>query len=96
MVQRGFNVIAVSRERSGIGGVQTASDVQKMFDGATAKFADVTSIDSLRECALDAPVDVVVSCLASRTGGVKDSWDIDYQVRLGTLFKEDSWGKEGS
>lgn len=23
-------------------------------------------------------VDVVVSCLASRTGGLQDSWDIDY------------------
>lgn len=81
MVKRGFNVVAVSRERSGIGAVQSASDVRQMFKGATVKFADVTSVDSLRESALDVPVNVVVSCLASRTGGIKDSWDIDHQVR---------------
>lgn len=43
-------------------------------------FGDVTSLDSLRQTAFSQPVDVVVSCLASRTGGKKDSWDIDYQV----------------
>ena len=29
--------------------------------------------------------DVVVSCLASRTGGVKDSWDVDYQATKNVL-----------
>jgi divinyl chlorophyllide a 8-vinyl-reductase len=29
--------------------------------------------------------DVVVSCLASRTGGIKDSWDIDYQATKNVL-----------
>jgi divinyl chlorophyllide a 8-vinyl-reductase len=43
-------------------------------------FGDVTNLDSLRATAFKQPVDVVVSCLASRTGGKKDSWDIDYQV----------------
>lgn len=40
----------------------------------------MTNLDSLRKTAFAGPVDVVVSCLASRTGGKKDSWDIDYQV----------------
>ena len=30
-------------------------------------------------------VDVVVSCLASRTGGKKDSWLIDYQATKNVL-----------
>jgi divinyl chlorophyllide a 8-vinyl-reductase len=30
-------------------------------------------------------VDVVVSCLASRTGGIKDSWEVDYQASLNCL-----------
>ena len=34
----------------------------------------------LAKVAFREPVDVVVSCLASRTGGKKDSWDIDYQA----------------
>lgn len=50
------------------------------FAGANVVFGDVTNLDSLRATAFKQPVDVVVSCLASRTGGKKDSWDIDYQV----------------
>jgi hypothetical protein len=30
-------------------------------------------------------VDVVVSCLASRTGGIKDSWAVDYQATLNSM-----------
>lgn len=49
--------------------------------GADVRFGDVTDLDSLRSVAFKDSVDVVVSCLASRTGGKKDSWDIDYQAR---------------
>jgi hypothetical protein len=52
------------------------------FAGAQVVFGDVTNLQSLRDTAFGQPVDVVVSCLASRTGGKKDSWAIDYQVRL--------------
>ena len=45
------------------------------------RFGDVSDPASLRAVAFRDPVDVVVSCLASRTGGKKDSWDIDYQAR---------------
>ena len=39
------------------------------FQGADVRFGDVSSKDSLRSVAFSEPVDVVVSCLASRTGG---------------------------
>lgn len=81
MIKRGFNVTAVARERSGIGGGQSAKDVQAEFEGAECRFADVTDAASIRDNVLSKPADVVVSCLASRTGGIKDSWDIDYQAR---------------
>jgi divinyl chlorophyllide a 8-vinyl-reductase len=57
------------------------------FAGANVVFGDVTSLDSLRATAFKQPVDVVVSCLASRTGGKKDSWDIDYQVGVGVCVR---------
>jgi divinyl chlorophyllide a 8-vinyl-reductase len=50
------------------------------FAGAQVVFGDVTDLQSLRDTAFSQHVDVVVSCLASRTGGKKDSWAIDYQV----------------
>ena len=39
------------------------------FNGADVRFGDVSNKDSLRSVAFSEPVDVVVSCLASRTGG---------------------------
>ena len=86
MINMGFNVVAVARERSGISGGQTAEQVQDSFKGATCKFADVMSVDSLQRNVFEGqPVDVVISCLASRTGGIQDSWDVDYQVRCQPL-----------
>ena len=40
------------------------------FPGAEVVFGDVTSTESLKVAGFRQHVDVVVSCLASRTGGV--------------------------
>ncbi|XP_068660279.1 divinyl chlorophyllide a 8-vinyl-reductase, chloroplastic [Aristolochia californica] len=82
LMNRGFNVIAVARERSGIRGKKTKEETLAELQGCTVLFSDVTSLDRLDESlsGLDWPVDVVVSCLASRSGGVKDSWLIDYSA----------------
>lgn len=85
LVKRGYNVVAFARERSGIGGKQGAEDVRAEFPGADVRFGDVMSMESLSSVAFKDPVDVVVSCLASRTGGIKDSWDIDYQATLNAM-----------
>lgn len=85
LVSRGYNVVAFSRPRSGVGGKQTEDDVKKSFEGADVRFGDVTDKESLRKIAFSDPVDVVVSCLASRTGGIKDSQLIDYQASSNAL-----------
>eukprot|EP00250_Pteridium_aquilinum_P033853 c648_g1_i1 orf=78-1394(+) len=91
MVQRGFNVVAVSREKSGIGGKLGKDEVASQLQGAQVCFADVTDLSSLNDAVLAArdrlngPFHVVISCLASRTGGVKDSWKIDYEATLNSL-----------
>ena len=82
LVQRGYNVVAFARERSGIGGRQGQESVIADFPGAEVRFGDVTQPDSLAAQAFDQPTDVVISCLASRTGGRKDSWAIDYEATL--------------
>lgn len=83
-ISQGYNTIAMARERSGIGGKQGRSDVQSMFPGGEVLFTEVQDISKLRS-SFPENVDVVVSCLASRTGGVKDSWDIDYQATANLL-----------
>jgi len=48
------------------------------FEGAAIRFGDVQDLESLRNVAFSEPVDVVVSCLASRTGGKVSSCDCVY------------------
>lgn len=80
-VRRGYATTAVARD------VAKARSEPK-FEGATLVQADVCDPQ-----ALSAPggpfekgkVDVVISCLASRTGSKKDSFAIDYQATLNCL-----------
>lgn len=77
-IGRGYDTVAFAREQSGVGGKNTKASVEKDFKGAEVVFGSVT--DDSVERAFDGskPVDTVVVCLASRTGGVQDSFDIDY------------------
>ncbi|XP_027116070.2 divinyl chlorophyllide a 8-vinyl-reductase, chloroplastic-like isoform X1 [Coffea arabica] len=87
LVERGFNVIAIARERSGIRGRNDKDKTSKMLNGANVCFSDVTQLDVLEKSLAErvVSVDVVVSCLASRNGGVKDSWKIDYEATKNSL-----------
>lgn len=85
LVKRGYQVVAFCREKSGIGGKQGMEDVKGEFPGAEVVFGEVTDMNSLSRVGFEKPVDVVVSCLASRTGGIKDSNLIDYQATLNAL-----------
>ncbi|XVF38639.1 hypothetical protein REPUB_Repub20aG0119600 [Reevesia pubescens] len=90
LVNRGFNVIAMSRERSGIRGKNSKEDILNDLQGASVCFSDVTNLGALEKSlqSLGLSVDVAVSCLASRTGGVEDSWKIDYEATKNSLAAE--------
>lgn len=85
LMARGYDVVVFARSNSGIGGKAGADETRAMFDGADVRFGDVTDTSSLAATAFAEPVDVVVSCLASRTGGKKDSWLVDYQATSNVL-----------
>ncbi|KAL3508049.1 hypothetical protein ACH5RR_033431 [Cinchona calisaya] len=94
LVKRGFNVIALARERSGIKGRNDKDKTLEMLNGANVCFSDVTELDVLEKSLSDfgASIDVVVSCLASRNGGVKDSWKIDYEATKNSLVAGRKFG----
>jgi len=80
-VRRGYPTVGVVRDAS-----KSASEPK--FDGATIVEADVCNPSTLT--AAGGPfekgaVDVVISCLASRSGSKKDSFAIDYQATLNCL-----------
>ncbi|KAG1338606.1 divinyl chlorophyllide a 8-vinyl-reductase, chloroplastic [Cocos nucifera] len=88
LCRRGFNVIAVARERSGIRGRNDKDQTLQQLAGSTVCFSNVTDLDTLHRSldSLGLPIDAVVCCLASRTGGIKDSWKIDYSATRNSLL----------
>ncbi|KAK9076111.1 hypothetical protein SSX86_004444 [Deinandra increscens subsp. villosa] len=94
LVNRGFNVIAICREKSGIRGKNSKEDTLNKLNGANVCFSDVTQLDNLQNSLqnLGVSIDVVVSCLASRSGGVKDSWKIDYEATKNSLLAGKNFG----
>lgn len=87
LAARGHTVIAVTRQKSGIGGSQALGDVKKIFDGLSSVHVaagDVTDVASVQSVLSGdgIPADAAVCCLASRSGGRKDSFDIDYQATV--------------
>lgn len=94
LVKRGFSVIAVARERSGIRSKNSKDETLGMLSGANVCFSDVTNLESLERSIenLGTSVDVVVSCLASRNGGIKDSWLIDYEATKNSLVAGKKFG----
>ncbi|CAN7034282.1 unnamed protein product [Brassica oleracea var. botrytis] len=94
LVKRGFNVIAVAREKSGVRGKNDKEATLKQLQGANVCFSDVTDLASLERSVetLGLGIDVVVSCLASRNGGIKDSWKIDYEATKNSLLAGKKFG----
>jgi divinyl chlorophyllide a 8-vinyl-reductase len=86
--EQGFNVTAFARKQSGIKGRQGPEDARKSLgDGVKLVFGDVTDLESVKKSCLESSKNptVVVSCLASRTGGIADSNKIDFEATLNTL-----------
>ncbi|NTV03204.1 MAG: NAD(P)-dependent oxidoreductase [Chlorobiaceae bacterium] len=86
LVSRGYDVVSFARERSGVDASTTAEETRQQLMGSEVRFGDVCSLPSLMKDGIRGEgFDVVVSCLTSRNGGVRDSWDIDYQATRNSL-----------
>ncbi|NTU97066.1 MAG: NAD(P)-dependent oxidoreductase [Chlorobiaceae bacterium] len=86
LVARGHDVVSFARERSGIGGLSDSDETRRQLEGSEVRFGDVANMDSLMKHGIKGErFDIVVSCLTSRNGGVKDSWNIDYTATRNAL-----------
>ncbi len=86
LVQRGHEVVCFVRPRAGAGGRLAPQDSVRLFTGATTRFGDVGDPASLsRDGFRGERFDVLVSCLASRTGEPRDAWAIDHQAHVHAL-----------
>jgi divinyl chlorophyllide a 8-vinyl-reductase len=83
LLRRGHEVVCLVRPRAGVDGVLTPEASALLLPGATLRLGDVGDAASLaRDGFCGEHFDVLVSCLASRTGAPKDAWDIDYRAQL--------------
>ena len=86
LVDRGHDVVAFARHRSGVAGASDEAQTRSMLRGANVRFGDVTDPKSVQEDGFCGErFDAVISCLASRTGGVKDAWRIENDANRGVL-----------
>ncbi|MCJ2059581.1 NAD(P)H-binding protein [Methylobacterium sp. J-048] len=82
LAARGHAVVCLVRRRDPSG----PADPVPWPAGVTARVADVTDPASLaRDGIRGEAFDVMVSCLASRTGLPDDAWAIDYQAQVNAL-----------
>lgn len=81
LVIRGHEVVCLVRRQSGVNAATRPEQLHSRLVGCELRFGDVTDPESLhRDGFRGEQFDAVVSCLASRTGGIADSWRIDYQT----------------
>ena len=86
LVARGYQVVSFARERSGVDAATTAELTRQQLKGSEVRFGDVCDMNSLLKDGIRGEkFAAVVSCLTSRTGGVKDAWMIDYQATRNAL-----------
>jgi divinyl chlorophyllide a 8-vinyl-reductase len=93
LMKQGHEVVCFIRSNAGARGALRAEESIKLFEGASVRFGQVGDPLSLRDQGFKCEkFDVLVSCLASRTGTPKDAWAIDYQAHVDALEAAKSAG----
>lgn len=86
LVQRGYEVVSFAREQAGINGSSSPEHTRRMLEGSEVRFGDICQPQSIIEQGFRGEkFDAVISCLASRTGGIEDANKIDYKANCHLL-----------
>jgi divinyl chlorophyllide a 8-vinyl-reductase len=84
LLNQGYGVVCFVRQSAG--GALLPEKIAKLFDGVSIRYGDVSDPVSLTNDGFKGEqFDVVISCLASRTGAPKDAWAIDHQAHMHVL-----------
>ena len=95
LVDRGHGVVCFLRTNSGFGVDHQPDESSRLLHGAALRFGDVTDPASVDADGFHGEkFDVLVSCLASRTGVPRDAWAIDYQAHCHALKAAQADGVE--
>lgn len=86
LVKRGHRVVCFVRPGADGAGSLISAGNKAQSNSATVRFVDVSNPASIaRDGFKGEKFDVVMSCMASRTGAPKDAWEIDHKAHLAIL-----------
>ena len=86
LVARGHEVVCFVRPRAGVRATLGPQEMARLLPGVQLRLGDVTDPVSLeRDGFAGERFDVLLSCLASRTGAPTDAWAIDHQAHVQAL-----------
>ncbi len=86
LLQHGHEVVCLVRAKAGVGGALTPDGSARLLGGAALRIGDVRDPQSLAGDGFAGErFDVLLSCLASRTGAPADAWAIDHQAHAHAL-----------
>ncbi len=86
LLQRDYEVISFAREKAGINSLNSMLDTKDQLSGSEVRFGNVCDLESLLSNGIcNEKFDALVSCIASRTGGIKDAWEVDYAANINLL-----------
>lgn len=86
LLEHGHEVVCLVRPKAGVGGALTPDASARLLEGAHLRLGDVRDPQSLaRDGFRGEHFDVLLSCLASRTGAPADAWAIDHQAHSRAL-----------
>ena len=86
LLARGHDVVCLVRPRQGADAAQAQQHFADRLPGATVRWGDACDVNSLvRDGFARERFDVLVSCLASRTGAPEEAWRVDHQAHVDAL-----------
>lgn len=86
LVRGGHQVVCGVRPRAGVRGALGPAELAYLLPGTELRWVEVTDPTSLeRDGFAGERFDVLLSCLASRTGAPQDAWAIDHQAHVHAL-----------
>lgn len=93
LIYQGFDVVCFIRHRGTEKNKNRLTQDETLFEGVAIRYGEVSDPLSIKEQGFQGEkFDVLVSCLASRTGTPKDAWAIDHQAQLTILEAAKSAG----